>query len=284
LLAELGIVPNKVLGQNFLIDRNVLGILLNALEPRPDDAVLEIGPGLGVVTEELAGRCRHVVAVEKDERLHAYLGTRLGDRSGLELRCADMQEEDAGRLMATGWAGCRAERGDKVVSNLPYSVGSRILVNLARLGEPPSRIVVTVQEEVGRRLTAREGDGDYGMLSVWLGIMYEPKLVKAVSPNCFWPRPEVRSAIVCMDRREPGLLGKEQREALYGLTKLAFAQRRKQLATTLGSAGSGTGLDSGGVRDLLSSIGASPDARPEALSIDRWCAIARAFTAGASGP
>ena len=276
LLAELGVEPSKALGQSFLTDGNVLGILVRALDPQPDDAILEIGPGLGVVTERLAAACRNVVAVEKDERLHDYLESRLGDRAGLDVRCADVLDEDITGLMGGAWCGgCRKERRDKVVSNLPYAVGSRILVDLAQLAEPPSRVVVTVQEEVGRRLIAQEGCGDYGMLSIWTGLVYEVRLVKVVSPNCFWPRPEVRSAILCMDRREPALLEAGHRDSLYRLTRLAFGHRRKQLATTLGRAREMTGLDRDGVCDLLSALGIPADARPEALSIEQWCEMAR---------
>ena len=271
-MGELGVVPSKAMGQSFLVDRNVLGMLVRTVDPRVDDAVLEVGPGLGVVTEQLLATCGKVVAVEKDERLHDYLAARFEDEAKLDLRHADMLDRDAAELMGQSWSeSVRHRRGDKFVSNLPYSVGTRILVDLTKSPAPPSRVVVTVQEEVGRRLTAREGGGDYGALSIWAGIVYEVELVKVVSPNCFWPRPEVRSAIVRMDRRGEPLLDPGGRKRLHEVTRQAFGQRRKQLATTLGAAGSGVGLDPGGVRELLVSVGAPADARPQAVSIEQWC-------------
>jgi len=179
-LAEIGFTPSRRLGQNFLIDRNVLEIIVGTAELGSTDQVLEVGPGLGVVTEELVRRAGRVIAVEKDRRLFGYLEGKFKGVPTLSLVNADMLDIDTDEL--PGWD------GRKVVSNLPYSVGSRILVNLMSATASPERIVVTVQLEVAQRLVAPPGNKQYGVLSVWAQAGYDVRLVRKVSPGCFWPK------------------------------------------------------------------------------------------------
>jgi len=152
LLNEMDFHPSRALGQNFLIDGNILDILLDAADVRHRDEILEIGPGLGAVTEALVDSARRVVAVEKDRRLYEHLRERFKDKPKLELICADMLEVDTEALLKTGF--------NKVVSNLPYSAGSRILINLAMAEAAPERIIVTVQQEVAERLAAQAGESN----------------------------------------------------------------------------------------------------------------------------
>ena len=264
LLVEQGIRPSKALGQNFLIDLNILNILLDAAKLSPKDRVLEVGPGLGVVTEQLLERVQSVVAVEKDERLFALLKERFRGRDNLDLVCADMLEVGPGILAES--------RVDNVVSNLPYSAGSRILADLAMSVARPRRMTVTVQEEVADRLAAQPGAKNYGLLSVWLQADYDICIVKAISPTCFWPRPEVQSVIISMTGHDRHRMTPSTRKSFYRLTKHVFTYRRKQLSTILARmSGKTCNAEPTG---LLGELGIDPKARPENLSIDDWLNLA----------
>lgn len=271
-LAEaMGFQPRRALGQNFLIDRNIRDLLLKAADVSRRDTVLEIGPGLGVLTEALLATAGRVVAVEKDKRLAAFLRSRLGEAHGLELVRADMLDLDVSSIAGSGDV--------KVVANLPYSVGTRILMDLVTSEGPPSCIVVTVQHEVAQRLTAKEGSRTYGLASVWTRLAYDADVVKTVSPSCFWPRPEVTSAIVAMHRRRRPRMPRRQREKFYEWTRLAFSQRRKQIANVLGGRRGVPGLTPGALRLVLEREGIAVTARPESLSVRAWCGLVNALTA-----
>jgi len=269
ILRDLGVRPSKALGQNFLIDRNILNLLIDAAALAPDDQVLEVGAGLGVVTAELLREARSVTAVEKDNRLHAFLESTLGDNPSLRLIHADAMDVDAAALFAAGI--------NVVVANLPYSVGSRLLADFVTCECPPERVVVTVQREVGDRLAATPGTRDYGLLSVWTQLCYEVVRVKKVSPTCFWPVPEVGSMIVRLNRRDGPLPGRDEMGRLRAVTRGAFAQRRKQLATILPRLFPDGGRAAPEYRGLLESLGLDARARPGELSADEWRELCRAF-------
>jgi len=265
LVAQLGFHPSRALGQNFLIDRNILDILLDRAAVTSAERVLEIGPGLGVVTEALLNQAGHLIAVEKDHRLFAYLSDAFSGRARLELIQGDVLEVGISKLLARGI--------DKVVSNLPYSPGSRILLDLVCDACAPREIVVTVQLEVAQRITAPPGSKTYGLMGVWCQLHCDVELVKVISPNCFWPRPDVKSAIVALRRRETPLLPPVQEARFYKLTRYAFQHRRKQLASSLPKAPGELARDAETCRQLLCEIGAVEDARPEALSVEQWCRL-----------
>ena len=272
LLGDLNIRPSRRLGQNFLVDRNIREILLRSADVSSQERILEIGPGLGVLTERLLRMAKGVVAVEKDHRLAEFLRRRFADEDGLELVCGDALELGVSRVLRGGVT--------KVVANLPYSVGTRMLVDMVRADEAPARIVVTVQQEVGERLAAATGSPQYGLLSVWTQLAFRVETVKIVSPTCFWPRPEVSSVIMSMHRRVEPLLAPARRRILYDLTKVAFSQRRKQLATVLGRALLPVEAPAPRVRGVLLALGLGEKARAEELGVDDWCALVNALTSG----
>jgi len=246
ILTEWDIRPQKSLGQNFLIDANILGIMLDTAGITTGDEVLEIGTGLGVLTEPLARVARRVVTVEKDSRLWPLLKERLTAFPNVELICGDMMKVDHEALFRSGI--------NKVVANLPYSVGSAILVNLVQAETPPAQLTVTLQQEVAARLIAKPGHKDFGLLTLWTQLRYDVTIRKTVSPTCFYPAPGVSSAIINLIRRERLTDGTTRvfgvrssgfgqptdnfldRHFFYALTKFAFAHRRKQLKTILSDA------------------------------------------------
>ncbi len=266
LLQEHGLQPNSLLGQNFLIDANIRDIIVAAADPQPDDVVLEVGPGLGVLTEKLVELARRVVAVEKDRGLHEYLCREYPDHPSLSLIRGDALDLDPAFFEREGIT--------TLVSNLPYSVGSRILMNVFALPLPPRRVTVTVQLEVGERLTAAPGDEERGLLGVWAQRVYAVETVKVISPNCFYPRPKVKSAVVRMTRLPDARIQTGDRKMFAALTKEAFAYRRKQMATIMTKSAARFGVTPEQAVMVLGQTGLDPRIRPEMITVDQWQALA----------
>jgi len=216
LLAEHGIQLTKSLGQNFLHDGNQLRRIVRAAELTGVDKVLEIGPGLGPLTEALIQNASHVLAIEKDARLVNLLRKRFAGAKNLEL-----MHDDALEFL-------KRERRDwhdwKVVANLPYSVASPIVVELA---QSPILMTVTLQLEVVRRLTAEVATKDYGILTLLVQLNYEPVGFFKIPPGSFFPEPEVDSACVTLKRRAGQLLPSEFHGVFRKIVKRSFSQRRK---------------------------------------------------------
>ncbi len=262
LLATLDFHPSRVLGQNFLIDANILNILLDAAELTPRDVVLEVGPGLGVLTEGLLARAGRVIAVEKDARLVPWLEKKFAGFPSLGLLPSDILEVDLPALLAQGV--------NKCVANLPYAVASRFLVELLGAPRPPERLVVTVQLEVAERFAAAPGTHDFGLVSVLAQLDYAVRLHKRISPTCFWPPPEVTSAILLLERRAAPLAAVPDRAALLRLLKLCFSKRRKQLGTILRH-------EYAGVDAKLTALGLAASGRPEDLAPADWARLSAAL-------
>ncbi len=221
LLAEEGIQLTKSLGQNFLHDANQLRRIIALADLNADDQVLEIGPGLGPLTELMVETARKVLAIEKDNRLVSVLQRRFRGRKNFDLIHADALEFLCNEKR--NWAGW------KMVSNLPYSVASPILVELAQASEGPSVIVATLQLEVARRLMAVAGCEDYGILTLLVQLHYQPKEQFKIPASCFFPEPDVDSACIRLIRRASPLLPKNAEPTFNALVKRAFSQRRKMM-------------------------------------------------------
>lgn len=266
LLAEKGLHPNRVLGQNFLIDRNILECLLRAAEVTPCEHVLEVGPGLGVVTEALLEQAGRVTAVEKDGCLFGILKERWAEEPRLRLIHADMLDLSVPELMAEGIT--------VLVANLPYSVGTRILMELATAAQPPERMIVTVQLEVGQRLAARADQPHRGLMSVWVQQRYDVELVHTIKPACFWPRPDVHSAIVRMRRHHRNDAAPAVERTFRELSRNAFMHRRKQMPAIFRRGPEGLRFPAEVMQGLLTDCGIEIKARPEVLTVTQWCALA----------
>ncbi len=220
---ENGFHPNKVLGQNFLIDRNALEAIVDAAGlPAADARVLEIGPGLGVLTEELLRRGATVTAIEKDPVLAARLAAALGNPEKLAVTAGDALD-----CIKDG----ACDGYPLLVSNLPYQAGTRILLELIqRIEHAPEVMVVLVQTEVADRLAAGPGSKTRGLAGVWAQLDYDVKTVRKVAASCFWPRPEIGSSVVKLTRHHRNdARAPEVRDTFRRLTKQAFEHRRKQL-------------------------------------------------------
>lgn len=238
--------PNKTMGQNFLIDRNALVAIVDAglapLEGVASPHVLEIGPGLGVLTEELLSRGCEVLAIEKDPVLAERLGGYFGNSAKLKVVAGDALDFINGDL-GGGF--------DCMVSNLPYQAGTRILLELVQRRAVPC-MTVLVQSEVAERLAAHEGSKTRGLAGVWAQFDYDVEIVRKVSASCFWPRPEIGSSVVRLIRHDRNIgFSAEERAFFRKLTKKAFEHRRKQLGSVF--------------RDMIQST-----ARAEELSNEDW--------------
>ena len=262
LLTQLDFHPSRLLGQNFLIDRNILNILLDAAELQAADEVVEVGPGLGVLTDALLERVAAVTAVEKDNRLAPHLRERLAGHPKLTLIHSDILDCDFPALFP--------RPGMKLVANLPYAIAARLLVELTAIPHPPALIVATIQREVADRLVAAPSSDDYGLLSILLQRHYAISTVKHIAPSCFWPPPEVQSSISRLALRPEPLGGPADELALRALLRHAFSRRRKTRARSL--------------RDLaadplpaLAAAGIAPTARAEELPPEAWPALLRAL-------
>lgn len=220
-LAAEKIQLTKSLGQNFLHDGHQLDKIVRAGEISRSDKILEIGPGLGALTQLLVRASRQVVCLEKDKRLVDYLSSRFANEPGLTLIHVDalryLQDKPQ------DWADW------KVISNLPYSVGSPILVELARTPRAPALAVVTLQWEVARRIGAKAGESDYGILTLLIQVRYQVRETFKIPPSCFFPVPDVDSACLTLVRRPSPLVQPAQMRAYEKLVKRGFSQRRKMM-------------------------------------------------------
>jgi 16S rRNA (adenine1518-N6/adenine1519-N6)-dimethyltransferase len=223
-LSERGIHLTKSLGQNFLHDGNQLRRIVDAAKLTTEDKVLEVGPGLGPLTELLVEHAREVLAIEKDAKLFEALTARINSP---RLKLIHDDAFDYLKREPRDW-------GDwKVVSNLPYSVASPILVELAQTQHAPELIVATLQLEVAKRLMAAAGEKDYGVLTLLIHLEYEPKGFFKVPASCFFPQPDVDSGCVRLARRVPPLLTPREKPIFRNIVKRSFSQRRKMMLKLL---------------------------------------------------
>ena len=258
LLRTHGIRPSRALGQNFLHDANLVRKILETAEVRPGDRILEIGPGLGALTERILPTAGRVTCIEKDPVMVDYLKSRFSDFTLIE---SDALDVDLDALFANGIT--------KVAANLPYSVASRLMVDISECEHRPERMSLTIQKEVADRLVSPPGSKHYGILSILTGAFYTNTLVKKISPTCFLPPPKVWSAVVKMKRREVPRIGNDEYPLFKKLVKSCFSQRRKQIGTILKKLGVSP------VDNLLSEAGIEHTERPERIEIERWATLAR---------
>jgi 16S rRNA (adenine1518-N6/adenine1519-N6)-dimethyltransferase len=262
-LREFNVRPNRELGQNFLIDSNILDVIGRAAELAEDDIVLEIGGGLGVLSEYLAARARHVHVVEVDRRLEPALRDALDPHPNSSLHFADALELDLGGLEPLP---------GKVVANLPYGIGSSAVLRTIEQLPGVSRWVVMVQREVGERLAAAPGSAAYGIPSVLAQTACDVRVARAISRTVFHPQPNVDSSLVVLTRRA---LAAEP--PVRELVRAAFAHRRKALAGSLALAAGAAPDARDRARAALTAMGLPADVRAERLSPAQFRELAEAL-------
>jgi len=263
-LAERGIRLTKSLGQNFLHDGNQLRRIADVAQLTRADRVLEIGPGLGPLTELLISGVGEVLAIEIDARLVEILRARF---SALHFHLIHADALHFLKGEQRDW------RGWKLVANLPYSVASPVLVELAQTEHGPERMVATLQLEVAKRLMAQPGDADYGILTLLVRLNYEPRTSFAIPASCFFPPPDVDSACVCLVRRPKALLTSHQRPTFNRLVKRSFSQRRKMMLKLLK-----TEWPAGKIENAFAESNISLQARAETVTLEQFVRLAILFS------
>ncbi len=269
LLGARGIRLTKSLGQSFLHDLNQVARIVAAAELTAGDKVLEIGPGLGPLTERLVRSVAQVLAIEKDARLAEVLAHRFW-RECDDGRLVLIHEDalDYLRREAVDWSGW------KLVANLPFSVASQILVQFALQGNGPRRMVVTLQLEVAHRLLAKAGGADYGLLTLLVELDYTPATWFRIPASCFFPEPKVDSACICLVRRENPLHSAEQRTVYHRVVKRSFSQRRKMMLKLLREDWPAAALE-----HAFERMGIPKQSRAEAVSFEQFVGLSRHLAA-----
>ena len=270
LLEQWDLRPSKGLGQNFLVNQAALKKIVAAAELTPDDIVLEVGAGLGTLTERLARHAGHVVAVELDQRLLPVLQSVLADFDNITLIQGDVLALDPAALISAASIQHPASNIQyKVVANLPYYITSAVLRHLLEANLKPQRMAITVQREVAERIVAKPGQ--MSLLAVSVQFYGRPRLLFRIKPGSFYPSPEVESAVVGIDLHATPPVPVEDTTAFFRVVRAGFAQRRKQLRNSL-AAGLRQSPDE--VATKLRKVGVDPRRRAQTLSLEEWAKVA----------
>ncbi len=257
----------KKYGQNFLIDTNILERIISESEITKDDCVLEIGPGIGTMTQYLAESAKRVVAVEIDRSLIPILEDTLSGYDNVTVINDDILKVDIKKLCDE----YNDSRPIKVVANLPYYITTPIIMGLFESHVPLKSITIMVQKEVADRIQQKPGSKDYGALSLAVQYYAKPEIVAEVSPNCFIPKPNVSSAVIRLTRYENPPIEVDDEHFMFSLIRASFNQRRKTLAN--GLANGGLGLDRETVNSMLEKMGLSLTVRGEALTLEQFAKL-----------
>jgi 16S rRNA (adenine1518-N6/adenine1519-N6)-dimethyltransferase len=255
----------KSLGQNFLVDKRVLGRIVSAAEVSETDTVLEIGPGSGILTMELANRASRVIAIEIDDDLVGRLKEKFSNYPNLEILNADARKLDSKILMPQG-------QPYKVVANLPYYAASPIIRAFLGATNKPQKMVLMVQREVAQNMVATSGK--MSMLSVATQLYGEPRIVSYVKPKAFRPMPKVTSAIVSIDVYAAPCITLDSEERFFRIVRAGFSARRKQLRNSLAQ---GLSISSNLAELVLEKAMVQPSRRAETLNLPEWGSLYESF-------
>ncbi|MCP3968284.1 MAG: ribosomal RNA small subunit methyltransferase A [Lentisphaerae bacterium] len=255
-LEKFNMRPSKVLGQNFLIDKNLLDFIVREAQPEPGEVVLEAGPGFGALTRLLLAAGADLYAIEFDRRLCDYLRNNIKEPN-FHLIESDACRIDIASILPEG-------KPFRAIANLPYAISSIFVAKLLDLPTPPTQMIFMLQKEMAQRLAAKPGTKNYGALSVRSQQLYNVKLLRTVPPQVFHPRPDVESALVKFEAN--GYMPDfELRKRLCGIVRCAFAQRRKKILKPLAAA---YGREE--VEAALAKVGIPDNARPGELGIKKY--------------
>ena len=256
------LTPSKSKGQNFLIEESVVGKIIEGAKLQPDDIVLEVGPGLGVLTVELLKNCKKVIAVELDRKAAAYLQTKFASeiKNGrLELVEKNILDLNLGELGLKNF-------GYKIVSNLPYNITSFFLRRFLETEIKPAEMVLMLQKEVAERILSKIGQ--MNLLAFSAQFFSKPSILFNVSRGCFWPEPKIDSAVICLKLNKK--LPEVNQKSLFRLVKIGFSAKRKQLHNNLAN---GLSIKSGKIKEIFKDFGWREDVRAQDLGVEDWIAL-----------
>ena len=265
----------KKFGQNFLIDTHVLDKIVRAAEITPEDYVLEIGPGIGTLTQYLCESAKHVFAVEIDDNLIPILQDTLSAYDNVMIINEDVLKVDIQKLVEEENGG----RPVKVVANLPYYITTPIIMGLFEKHVPIESITVMVQKEVADRMQVGPGTKDYGALSLAVQYYASPYIVANVPPNCFMPRPKVGSAVIRLTTYDNPPVEVDDEKLMFRIIRASFNQRRKTLANGLKNAAD-LDIPKELIAESIESLGHGPSVRGEALTLEEFAALSNYISRG----
>ena len=267
-LQKYGFVFQKRFGQNFLIDTRVLDRIIEASEITKDDFVLDIGPGIGTMTQYLADAAREVTAVEIDDALIPILQDTLKEWDNVSVIHGDILKTDIRKIADEKNQG----RPIKVVANLPYYITTPIIMGLFESHVPVDSITVMVQKEVADRMQTGPGSKDYGALSLAVQYYAKPEIVANVPPNCFMPRPKVGSAVIRLTRHQNPPVQAKDEKLMFRIIRASFNQRRKTLANGLSNSDK-IDLPKDVITEAIAKLGKGESVRGESLSLEEFAAL-----------
>ena len=267
IVEKYGFSFKKNFGQNFLVDERVLGKIVSSAEISKDDVVIEVGPGIGTLTQALAKEAYKVVAVEIDTTLVPILGELLSDFDNIEIINEDILKVDVNAI-----AEKYPDKKIKMVANLPYYITTPIIMNVLENHIPVESITVMIQKEVAYRMKAQPSTKDYGSLSLAVQYYCEPYLVANVPQNCFMPRPNVDSAVIKLTVMDKPKVQVNNEKFMFEFIKAAFSQRRKTLVNCIFSSGLLT-LSKDEIGKMLNGLGYDERVRGESLTLEDYCKI-----------
>ena len=265
LAKEHGFRPNKRLGQNFLIDKNIKEKILSSLDFSNERTVLEVGPGFGMMTFDLAERCAHLIAVEKDPRLCEIMTSFFKEKDNIELICQDILDSDLSVL----------SKGERLVvyGNVPYYITTPIVEKMITERKHVSDLYMVIQEELADRLVASPGSKIYGSISCFVQFYTHAKKLFRITKGCFSPKPKVNSSLLHLEFLEEPSVKVKDEGFMFGLIRKAFSQRRKKILNSL-SSGSFLDIDKEELKKLLLSCEIDPLRRAESLSLSDYAHLA----------
>ncbi|MBU5676481.1 16S rRNA (adenine(1518)-N(6)/adenine(1519)-N(6))-dimethyltransferase RsmA [Alkaliphilus sp. MSJ-5] len=268
IVQKYGFKFSKSLGQNFLIDQNILDNIVDGANISKDDYVIEVGPGIGSLTQNIAEKSKSVVAIEIDKTLIPILNDTLKDYSNVEVINEDVLKLDLHKLINEKFKGNRA----KVIANLPYYVTTSIIMKFLEERVPVQSLTIMIQKEVADRMQAKPGTKDYGALSIAVQYYCNPKILLKVPPSVFIPQPKVESTVIKLDILERPKVYVESEDLFFALVKDAFGKRRKTLLNALSTGDLKLNKDL--LKDVLLSSGIDENRRGETLTIEEYGLLA----------
>jgi 16S rRNA (adenine1518-N6/adenine1519-N6)-dimethyltransferase len=264
IIKQYGIKPNKKLGQSFLIDINVINRIVHAVNISQEDIIVEIGAGIGVLTENIAKKAKRVIAVEIDRNLVEVLKDKLGIYDNVEVHCGDILKFDFNSVSETH------NSKIKIIGNVPYNISSPLIFRLLSFRSVISDFMLMLQKEIVQRLVSMPGNKIYGVPSVILQMFASTEKIFDVSSTCFYPQPKVESAVVRGSFLEKPLVHLQDENFFTSLVKAAFAQRRKMLINNLKNSKLLADIEEGKVKEVLICAGIDGKRRGETLSVEEF--------------
>ncbi len=260
--ASIGSHPKKSLGQNYLVDKNILHKIEEIAELKPSDQVIEVGTGFGVLTEFLAERVKNLITIERDKTVYEYVVQKNLGLKNVKFINKDALKVDFGEIIGSNKF--------KFISNLPYSVASQIIFSLLEYADSFTTLVIMVQKEMGERICSAPGSKQYGAFSVIVQSYFTTEIKHTVSPNSFWPKPEVDSVIVKMTPRKEKIVSKKDRALFNEVVKRAFQTRRKKMVNNLKAI-----IDQKLLMEIFSRLSFDHNTRAEQLGLNQFVALTR---------